>query len=248
MKRFPLLFAVIVLVIFSSCQTETISNERTLDISETIEFRTPPDKVVVCHLNSEGEFEPKEVPLPALQGHLSHGDILPDVDGDGYTNAAACFGSKDDCDDTDASVHPGADEIPDDGIDQDCDGVDEVSLYCPCFSQQTLEDLYDVTWSWGWWSDVPGCKDVPYDQMLELWITNAGLPNDNFNFSAQAGTIDGAWFASSAIFNHETNQFDLLCGGFTSQTIAEPCRQILSNFIQDLRESHPDWDYCIRVP
>jgi MYXO-CTERM domain-containing protein len=43
-----------------------------------------------------------------------------DEDGDGYT-------SKEDCDDTDADVYPGAPEIPDDGIDQDCDGVDETT-------------------------------------------------------------------------------------------------------------------------
>ncbi len=47
------------------------------------------------------------------------GKIAPaDVDGDGYTNDV-------DCDDYDASVHPGADEVCN-GIDDDCDGsVDE---------------------------------------------------------------------------------------------------------------------------
>jgi hypothetical protein len=39
-----------------------------------------------------------------------------DPDGDGYTS--------DDCDPTDGAIHPGADETPEDGVDQDCDGVD----------------------------------------------------------------------------------------------------------------------------
>jgi hypothetical protein len=51
---------------------------------------------------------------------------LIDADGDGYGPGAACGG---DCDDTDASIFPGAEEICGDGIDQDCDGQD---LACTC--------------------------------------------------------------------------------------------------------------------
>ena len=40
-----------------------------------------------------------------------------DGDGDGYDSAV-------DCDDADATTHPGAEDAPDDGVDQDCDGID----------------------------------------------------------------------------------------------------------------------------
>ena len=42
-----------------------------------------------------------------------------DVDGDGFTAAEG------DCDDNDAAVHPAADEGCGDGVDSDCDGVED---------------------------------------------------------------------------------------------------------------------------
>ncbi|MEK7703972.1 MAG: putative metal-binding motif-containing protein, partial [Myxococcota bacterium] len=49
--------------------------------------------------------------------------LAVDADHDGYTTQV-------DCDDTDATVHPGAAEVVGDGIDQDCNGVD-LQAGCP---------------------------------------------------------------------------------------------------------------------
>jgi hypothetical protein len=47
-----------------------------------------------------------------------------DADHDGFRTA----GNPADCDDSNPAIHPGAVDIPDDGIDQDCSGADAVNL------------------------------------------------------------------------------------------------------------------------
>lgn len=44
-----------------------------------------------------------------------------DADGDGYTS----YPANNDCDDHDATVHPGAHDVRRDGVDQDCNGYDQ---------------------------------------------------------------------------------------------------------------------------
>jgi RHS repeat-associated protein len=64
-----------------------------------------------------------------------------DVDGDGYT------GDMGDCNDTDPAINPGAFDIPGDGIDQNCNGVDSIvgDDTPPTALLVTPDDLAEVT-------------------------------------------------------------------------------------------------------
>jgi hypothetical protein len=54
-------------------------------------------------------------------------DPSTDADHDGYGDCGA------DCDDGDHRVHPGATDVCDDGVDQDCDGIPDDGPGCDCF-------------------------------------------------------------------------------------------------------------------
>ncbi len=59
--------------------------------------------------------------LAACNGPVPDRVTHVDADGDGFVVG-------DDCNDALAGVHPGAREVPGDGLDQDCDGVDPLAL------------------------------------------------------------------------------------------------------------------------
>lgn len=68
------------------------------------------------HTETPPDTEPPTIDTPVVEPPR-----CPDPDADADADGVACSA---DCDDTQLTVHPGALEIPNDGVDQDCDGAD----------------------------------------------------------------------------------------------------------------------------
>ncbi|WP_256868037.1 putative metal-binding motif-containing protein [Candidatus Entotheonella palauensis] len=107
------------------------------------------NKVDICHVDGQGEYNLITNADPAYDSHLAHGDkdvetYFIDADGDGFGSTsmtvedcsapAGFVDNSEDCDDTDAAVNPGATEIEGNGIDDDCnpDTPDGPTATCPC--------------------------------------------------------------------------------------------------------------------
>ncbi|HEY4656072.1 MAG TPA: hypothetical protein VIH22_16255 [Cyclobacteriaceae bacterium] len=91
------------------------------------------DKVNVCH---EGKII--RINIHAVPAHQGHGDAV-DMDSDGYfTGDNAC--SEPDCDDTDASVNPGADE-PNNCAQDPCSITNLEVLNATCTDPDPTYDL-----------------------------------------------------------------------------------------------------------
>ncbi|MDX1472037.1 MAG: putative metal-binding motif-containing protein, partial [Flavobacteriaceae bacterium] len=120
-----ILLAIIAFTVVS-CESEELSPQETQGIKDGLDERKK-DRIQICHYDEDlDRYFIIEVNANAWPDHDLHGDVrLDDQDGDGYVPYNECeFGEMGDCDDLDAGINPGEEDILCNGIDENCDGVD----------------------------------------------------------------------------------------------------------------------------
>lgn len=152
-----------------------------------------PDVLQGCRIASASNYS--DSPW-LLNGLTCYYDV--DNDGDGWMD------SEGDCNDDDASIHPGAPEIPDDGIDQNCDGVDAMAgcmdMTATNYDESANVDdgtcLYEVIFR----VDL-ALEAFPNGEPWDIMLTTMQTTQDGFESISELVPTNSAW---------EVAQFSLL--------------------------------------
>lgn len=176
-----------------------------------------------------------------------------DADGDGYglnestftgCSQPAGYAAQDgDCDDSNAAINPGAEEVCGDGIDQDCDGSDASCVSCSVFTAAELDNLLTYNPNYGWWLDENTCYNYPLDLYQEVYLF---MPATSGSPRGGAATYDFHNGFMRVSFSND------LLGIFREQTVSgadmEGCRIILKEFMDEMKVIYgttgPIWDKC----
>ncbi|OUR92186.1 hypothetical protein A9Q87_06805 [Flavobacteriales bacterium 34_180_T64] len=127
-------------VLVVSCDKEDILVEQQEQGANDYVLQNRPIKIDVCHYSAdEDQWKLINVSPDAWADHVLHGDVrLDDQDGDGYVPDNECgIGPMGDCDDTDATVNPGAENCL---CQTNCSSAD-LDLYGPYFGLNYFEDF-----------------------------------------------------------------------------------------------------------
>lgn len=158
------------------------------------------DKQFVCHVKRNGKIIPKAVFPEKAIIFAQSGDIRPmtfyrDFDGDGYAPefaelpedvVVACVNPEGyvlasevfDCNDLNAEINPGAEEIPGNDIDENCDAIVETTT-CPLQATERMA----AEGPWG----------IPDTDTSQLCIVQSVMGQARMELTAAERSEPGSW-------------------------------------------------------